>query len=52
VGQSVIKRGIIVSDELLCVTSVELSSPEVGVIQAQERQYMSVLQQPEPISAE
>ena len=49
VGQAVIQRGVIVSDELLCVTAVELSSPEFGTLQAQQRQYMSVLEHPEPI---
>jgi hypothetical protein len=42
VGQAVFKHGVVVSDELLCNTDVELSSPEVGTIQAQERQYMSL----------
>jgi hypothetical protein len=46
VGQAVFKRGVVVSDELLCNTNVELSSPELGTIQAQERQYMSLLQHP------
>ena len=45
-GQAVFQRGIVISDELFCLTSIELSSPEVGVIKAQERQYMSVLQHP------
>lgn len=49
VGQAVIQQGVIVSDELLSITSVELSSPELGVIHARERQYMSVLEHPEPI---
>ena len=51
-GQAIFQHGIVLSDELLCVTPVQLSSPEVGVIQAQERQYMSVLQHPEPTIAE
>ena len=46
IGQAVFKHGVVVSDELLCNTDVELSSPEVGTIQAQERQYMSLLQHP------
>jgi hypothetical protein len=46
VGQAVIQHGVIVSDELLCTTPVELSSPEFGTLQAQERQYMSVLEHP------
>jgi len=49
VGQAVFQHAVVVSDELLCITSVELSSPDVGVIQAQERQYMSLLQHPETI---
>jgi hypothetical protein len=49
VGQAAIQRGVVVSDELLCVTPLELSSPEVGAIQAVERQYMSLLEHPEPI---
>ncbi len=48
-GQVVIRQGVIVSDELLCDTPVELSSPEIGTIQAKERQYMSVLLHPTPI---
>ena len=50
-GQAVIQRGVIVSDELLCTTSLELSSPEFGTSQAQERQYMSVLEHPTPIGS-
>ena len=46
VGQAVFKHGVVVSDELLCNTDVELSSSEVGTIQAQERPYMSLLQHP------
>jgi hypothetical protein len=49
VGQAVFKHGVVVSDELLCTTNVELSSSEFGTIQAQERQYMSLLQHPGPI---
>ena len=45
-GQAVFQRGLVISDELPCVTSVELSLSEVGLIHAQERQYMSVLQHP------
>ncbi|MGC2661299.1 MAG: hypothetical protein WA324_25375 [Bryobacteraceae bacterium] len=48
-GQAVIRQGVIVSDELLCYTPVELSSPELGTIQATERQYLSVLEHPAPI---
>ena len=47
--QAVIRQGVIVSDELLCYTPVELSSPELGTIQATERQYLSVLEHPAPI---
>ena len=50
VGQAVFQHGVVISDELLCNMSVELSSPEVGTLQAQERQYMSVLQHPSPIT--
>ncbi len=50
VGQAVFQHGVVVSDELLCSTPVELSSLEIGTIQAQERQYMSVLQHPGPIA--
>jgi hypothetical protein len=46
VGQAIFQHGVVVSDELLCNTDVELSSPEVGTIQAHERQYMSLLQHP------
>jgi hypothetical protein len=46
VGQAVFQHGVVVSDELLCNTAVELSSPEIGTIKAQERQYMSLLQHP------
>ncbi len=49
-GQAVIRQGVIISDELLCSTPVELSSPELGTIQATERQYMSVLEHPDPIA--
>lgn len=45
-GQAVFQHAVVVSDELLCNTEGELSSPEVGTIQAQERQYMSLLQYP------
>jgi len=51
IGQAVIQHGVIVSDELLCVTPVELSSPDFGTSQAQERQYMSVLEHPAPIGS-
>lgn len=51
IGQAVIQRGVIVSDELLCTTPVELSSPDYGTSQAEERQYMSVLEHPAPISS-
>lgn len=50
VGQAVFQHGIVVSDELLCITPLELSSDETGTIQAQERQYMSLLQHPAPIA--
>jgi hypothetical protein len=50
VGQAVFQHGVAISDELLCNMSVELSSPEVGTIKAQERQYMSLLQHPGPIA--
>lgn len=43
VGQATFQHGVVVSDELLCNTDVELSSPEVGTIQPHERQYMSLL---------
>jgi hypothetical protein len=33
VGQATFQHGVVVSDELLCNTDVELSSPEVGTIQ-------------------
>ncbi len=46
IGQAVFKHGVVVSDELLCNTDVELSSSEVGTIQAHERQYMSLLEHP------
>ena len=49
-GQAVFRRGVVVSDELLCVTSLELTSPELGVIHATERQYMSLLEHPDPIA--
>jgi hypothetical protein len=45
-GQAVFQHGVVVSDELLCITPVELSSADVGTILAQERQYMSVLEHP------
>ena len=48
-GQAVFQHGVAISDELLCNMSVELSSPEVGTLKAQERQYMSLLQHPGPI---
>jgi hypothetical protein len=48
-GQAVFQHGVVVSDELLCLTPVELSSVEVGTIQALERQYMSLLEHPAPI---
>jgi len=51
IGQAVIQRGVIVSDELLCTTAVVLSSPDFGTLQAQERQYMSVLEHPAPINS-
>lgn len=51
IGQAVIQHGVIVSDELLCTTPVELSSPYFGTSQAQERQYMSVLEHPSPIGS-
>lgn len=50
VGQAVFQRGVVVSDELLCNKPVELSSPDIGTIEAQERQYMPVLQHPGPIA--
>jgi hypothetical protein len=50
VGQAVFQHGVAISDELLCNMSVELSSPEVGTLKAQERQYMSLLQHPGPIA--
>lgn len=50
VGQAVFQRGVVVSDELLCITPLELSSPDIGTIKAEERQYMSLLQHPEPIA--
>jgi hypothetical protein len=50
VGQAVFQHGVAISDELLCDMSVELSSPEVGTLKAQQRQYMSLLQHPGPIA--
>jgi hypothetical protein len=50
VGQAIFQHGVVVSDELLCITSVELTSPELGTIQAQQRQYMSLLEHPEAIA--
>jgi len=50
VGQAVFQHGVAISDELLFNMSVELSSPEVGTIKAQERQYMSLLQHPGSIA--
>ena len=50
VGQAVFQHGVVVSDELLCNMSIELSSAEVGTIKGQERQYMSLLQHPGSIS--
>ena len=44
VGQAVFKQGVVVSDELLCNIDVELSTPEVGKIEARERQYIGALQ--------
>jgi hypothetical protein len=52
VGRAVFKQGVVISDELLCITSVELSSADIGVVHAPERQYMSVLQHPESIPTE
>jgi hypothetical protein len=49
-GQAVFQHGVVVSDELLCETALDLSSPELGVIHAVERQYMSVLEHPDPIA--
>lgn len=46
IGQAVFQHGIAISDELLCNTSLELSSPEVGTLKADERQYISLLQHP------
>ncbi len=51
VGQAVFQHGVVMSDELLCNTPVELSSPEIGTVQAWQRQYMSVLQHPDPITS-
>ncbi len=51
IGQAVIQHGVIVSDELLCTTPVELSSPDFGTSQAEERQYMSLLEHPAPIGS-
>jgi hypothetical protein len=51
VGQAVFQHGVVVSDELLCNTPVEITSPEIGTLQIQERQYMSVLQHPDPIAS-
>jgi hypothetical protein len=45
-GQAVFRHGVVVSDELLCETAVELSSPEIGTIAGRERKYMSVVQHP------
>ncbi|TCK71859.1 hypothetical protein [Acidipila rosea] len=50
-GQAVIQHGVIVSDELLCTTPVELSSPDFGTVEVQSRQYMSVLEHPGAIGA-
>ena len=49
-GQAIFQRGVTLSDELLTVTPVEVTSTELGTIHAEERQYMSLLQHPEPIS--
>ena len=49
VGQAVFRHGVVISDELLCDTPVELSAPEIGTIQAHERQYMSLLEHPAQI---
>ncbi|WP_263410506.1 hypothetical protein [Terriglobus tenax] len=49
VGQAVFQHGITVSDELLTITPVEVSSPEIGTVHGEERQYMSLLQHPNPI---
>jgi hypothetical protein len=50
VGQAVFQRGVVISDEVLCNMSVEVSSPEIGTLKAQARQYMSLLQHPGPIA--
>jgi hypothetical protein len=49
-GQAIFRHAIVVSDELLCVTPLELSSQELGVMHAVERQYMSLLEHPGPIA--
>lgn len=45
-GQAIFQHGITISDELLTITPVDLSSPELGTIRAEERQYMSLLEHP------
>jgi hypothetical protein len=42
VGQSVFKKGIVVSDELVSDRTITYTSPEVGTIHGQERQYMTL----------
>jgi hypothetical protein len=49
-GKAVFRHGFVVSDELLCDTAIELSSPELGTIAGRERQYMSVVEHPGPIA--
>jgi hypothetical protein len=49
VGRAIFKHGVTVSDELLTITPVTVSSAETGTVLAEERQYMSLLQHPHPI---
>ena len=42
VGQAVFQRGIVVSDELVSDRPITYTSPEVGTIHGQERQYMTL----------
>ncbi|EHQ25588.1 hypothetical protein [Mucilaginibacter paludis] len=49
VGQAIFQHGVTISDELLTITPVEINSNSTGTIQAEERQYMSLLQHPDAI---
>lgn len=50
VGEAIFRHGLVVSDELLCETAVEFSSPEIGTIAGRERKYMAVVKHPSPIA--